>query len=76
MNANGFLKRLEALAQSISVRRPRLIGILVDGHAEDQSAVDAIVQKLDPKPEDLVICVARFGGKDPDLPRLGGITHF
>jgi hypothetical protein len=74
MSNNGFLKRLENLAQSIKVRRRRWITVLVDGNSEDQSAADAIVQELEVTPDDIVIYLARFSGADPDLPRLGGIT--
>jgi hypothetical protein len=62
------------LEKAINVRRARIIAILVDGNNEDQSAADAIVQELEPGPDDLVIYLCRFGGNDPDLPRLGGIT--
>ena len=68
------MKRLEALEQRISFRRPRQIVVLVDGNSEDQSAADAIVQELEVKPDDLVIYLARFGGTDPDLPRIASVT--
>jgi hypothetical protein len=68
------MKRLEALEQTISFRRPRQIVVLVDGNSEDQSAADAIVQELEVKPDDLVIYLARFSCKDADLPKLGSIT--
>ena len=74
MSTNGFLRRLEQLAQTIRIRRPRWITILVDGNSEDQSAADTIVQELEVTPDDTVIYLARFSGTDPDLPRLGSIT--
>jgi hypothetical protein len=75
MSKNGFLKRLEHLKQSIIVRRPRWITILVDGNSEDQSAADAIVQELEVTPDDTVIYLARFSGTDTDLPKIGSITN-
>ena len=74
MSNKGFLKRLDQLARSVNVKRARQIVVLVDGNNEDQSAAGAIVQELAPGPRDLVIYLARFGGKDPNLPRLGSIT--
>lgn len=66
--------RLAVLAQTIRIRRPRWITILVDGNSEDQSAADTIVQELEVTPDDTAIYLARFSGTDPDLPRLGSIT--
>ena len=68
------MKRLEALEQKISFRRPRQIVVLVDGNNEDTSAADAIAQELAPSSNDLVIYLRRFGGDDPDLPRLLSVT--
>jgi hypothetical protein len=44
------------------------------GHEEDQSAADAVVREFAPGPNDLVIYLRRFGGDDPDLPRLGSVN--
>jgi hypothetical protein len=68
------MKRLEALEQKISVRRPRQIVVLVDGNSEDQSAAEVLLQELAPRPNDLVIYLRRFGGDDPDPPRLLSVT--
>jgi hypothetical protein len=68
--SSSFMKRLEALEQKISFRRPRQIVVLVDGNNEDHSAADAIVRELAPGPDDLVIYLRRFGGDDLGLPRL------
>ena len=70
MSSSSFIKRLERLEQAISLKRPRQITILVDGDSEDQSAADAILQDVAPSKDDLVIYLRRFGGNDPDLPRL------
>ena len=69
MSTNGFLRRQEQLAQTIRIRRPRWITILVDGNSEDQSGADTIVQELEVTPDDTVIYLVRFSGTDPDLPR-------
>lgn len=74
MSTNGFLRRLEQLAQTISFQRTRLIIVWVDGTVQDRSAADAIVQELEVTPDDTVIYLARFSGADTDLPRLGSIT--
>ena len=68
------MKRLEALEQKISFRRPRQIVVLVDGNNEDQPEADALLQELDVKPDDLVIYLRHFGGSDPDLPRLHSVV--
>ena len=74
MSSASFMKRLEALEQKISFRRPRQIVVWVDGDKENQPEADALLQELDVKPNDLVIYLRRFGGNDPDLPRLCSIT--
>jgi hypothetical protein len=63
-------KRLEMLEQAISLKRPRQITVLVDGHSDDQSAIDVILQDLAVVPDDLVVKIAHHGGNDPALPRL------
>ena len=74
MSSASFMKRLEALEQKISFRRPRQIVVWVDGAKEDQPEADALLQELDVKPNDLVIYLRRFGGDDPHLPRLLSVT--
>ena len=73
--AGSIMRRLEALERRISFRRSRQIVVLVDGHKEDQSAADAIVQELAPGPDDIGIYLACFGGADPDLPRIGSVSQ-
>jgi hypothetical protein len=74
MSSSSFLKRLEQLEKAIKLKRPRWITLLVDGNSEDQSAADAIPQDVAPGKDDLVIYLRRFGGDDPDLPRLLSVT--
>jgi hypothetical protein len=74
MSNNGFLKRLEALGQRISFRRGRMIVLAVDGNNENHEAEANLLEGLAVTPQDLVVAVRRFGGTDPDLPRLGSIT--
>lgn len=76
MSTGALLKRLEALTQSIRVRHPKWIMMLIDGNLAEQSAADAIVEALGVTPDDTVLYLARYSDTDHDLPRLGGITHF
>jgi hypothetical protein len=74
MSNAALMKRLAALEDRLNFRRTRQIIVWVDGNKKDQSAADAIVRKLDPKPNDLIVYIGRFAGADPELPVLHSIT--
>jgi hypothetical protein len=64
-------KRLEQLENLISLKKPRLITLIVDAHSDDRKAdEDAILQELAVVDADLVIRLQHYSGKDMDLPRL------
>jgi hypothetical protein len=61
MSVNGFMKRLEALAQSINVRHARQIIIEVDGNLPDDPATeDALLEPLKVTGNDLVVVIKKL----------------
>ena len=72
----SFWKRLEKLEQAINLHRNRLIVIEVDGREKSEEvettcsvALEALLQELDRRDGDLVVCINRFSPKE-GLPKL------
>jgi hypothetical protein len=56
-----FEKRLEQLGRIVAFRRPRIIGMIVDGtKPPDEAAEAALLEPFDVQPEDTFVVVKKF----------------
>jgi hypothetical protein len=68
------LKWLERMEELIRWRKPRLIGVMVDGNKPfDEEAMAELLKPFDVQPEDTVVVVKRFVDVE-GLPRVASIT--
>jgi hypothetical protein len=72
---NGVaLKWLERMEELIRWRKPRIIGVMVDGNKPfDDEAVAELLKPFDVQPEDTVVAVNRFACVE-GLPRAAATT--